>query len=328
MNNAQMAIDKTKLEAQELHVQILANGQMAATALLEFARGLKEMRDKRLYQALGYADFSTYAEQAVGIRQRQAYSYISTLERLGAKCLEQNAGLGISKLQLLAEIPAYERESFALDNDLASMSVAQIKAKIKEADDRGQQLDMLGAELADAQACEKTYKQAMERLEAEKNELVKQLAAAQKIQPPPAEPDMAAVEEIRREIAQEYIREVEEAKAETEAIRRNAQQEQEKAVALAVERTQAEANRTMAKILAERDQQAAQKIQTHPAEQAQPDDAAAAFRALFERLQDTANQMADILDDLTQEGHHDQAARLQRALHGALAALMEQMEEQ
>lgn len=56
MTGTEMAIDKTKLEAQELHVQIMANGQLAASALLEFARGLKTMRDKRLYQALGYGE--------------------------------------------------------------------------------------------------------------------------------------------------------------------------------------------------------------------------------------------------------------------------------
>ena len=340
MTGTEMAIDKTKLEAQELHVQIMANGQLAASALLEFARGLKTMRDKRLYQALGYADFETYAEQAVGIRQRQAYNYISTLERLGAKYLEENAGWGISKLQLLAEIPANEREAFSEDNDLAGMSVAQIKAKIKEADDRGRQLSMLGTELADAQAGEQTYKKAMERLEAENAELSKQLAERQEEQPKeaPAELDAETVEEIRRQAIEETKKteaaarqELEDKLAKAEA---KAAKEKEAAVRKAREEAaaeaKAEAEKAAADLLAQR--QAETEEATRRAEELTKQlelnglEGATEFKLLFGQLQAAADRMADIVDELRETGHPEKAEKLKKALHGALLALTEQMD--
>lgn len=351
MTGTEMAIDKTKLEAQELHVQIMANGQLAASALLEFARGLKTMRDKRLYQALGYADFETYAEQAVGIRQRQAYNYISTLERLGAKYLEENAGLGISKLQLLAEIPANEREAFSEDNDLAGMSVAQIKAKIKEADDRGQQLSMLGTELADAQASEQTYKKAMERLEAENAELSRQLAEKQVEQPesPPAELDAETIEAIRRQAIEETKKteaaarqELEDrlakakakAKEKAAAAEAKAAKEKEEAVRQAREeaaaKAKAEAEKAAADLLAQR--QAETEEATRRAEELAKQlelnglEGATEFKLLFGQLQAAADRMADIVDELREAGHPEKAEKLKKALHGALLALTEQME--
>ena len=347
MTGTEMAIDKTKLEAQELHVQIMANGQLAASALLEFARGLKTMRDKRLYQALGYADFETYAEQAVGIRQRQAYNYISTLERLGAKYLEENAGLGISKLQLLAEIPANEREAFSEDNDLAGMSVAQIKAKIKEADDRGQQLSMLGTELADAQASEQTYKKAMERLEAENAELSRQLAEKQVEQPesPPAELDAETIEAIRRQAIEETKKteaaarqELEDrlakakakAKEKAAAAEAKAAKEKEEAVRKAREEAAAEAEKAAADLLAQR--QAETEEATRRAEELAKQlelnglEGATEFKLLFGQIQAAADRMADIVDELREAGHPEKAEKLKKALHGALLALTEQME--
>lgn len=340
MTGIEMTIDKTKLEAQELHVQIMANGQVLANALLDFSRGLKEMRDKRLYQALGYTSFEEYAEQAVGIRQRQAYNYIATFERLGEKYMAKNAGLGISKLQLLAEIPANERDAFAEDNDLAGMSVAQIKAKIKEADDRGQQLSMLGTELADAQASEQTYKKAMERLEAQNAELSRRLAEkhAAQTEPAPAELDAETVEEIRRQAIEE-TKQAEAAarqklKDKLEKAKEKAAAEKEEAVRRAKEdaakQAQEEAAAAVANQLAKQEAETAEatKRAEELAKQLELNglEGATEFKLLFGQLQAAADRMADIVDELREAGHPEKAEKLKKALCGALKALLEQME--
>ena len=163
----QNQVDKARLEAQELHTRIMANGMVVASAMVEFSRELKEMRDKKLYQALGYAEFGEYVEQAVGLKQRQAYTYISNYERLGPKLLEEQAHLGVTKLGLLGEISAPERAEFAQEHDLAGMTVNEVKALVQKATDQGKQLSMLEIELADAASGEKTYKAEAERLAAE-----------------------------------------------------------------------------------------------------------------------------------------------------------------
>ena len=63
-----------------LHQTIIMCGSMASNALIEMAKNLKEMRDRKLYTAGGFNSFSEYVENAVGIKERQAYSYISIIE--------------------------------------------------------------------------------------------------------------------------------------------------------------------------------------------------------------------------------------------------------
>lgn len=123
--NSEMS--ETLKEAFELHLDIKKNGELAASALVEFAKGLKLMRDKRLYTELGFETFEEYVEQAVGIRQRQAYNYIQALENLGESALQSNAKLGITKLKILSEIPRPEREDFLDNNDVEGMSTREMK---------------------------------------------------------------------------------------------------------------------------------------------------------------------------------------------------------
>ena len=85
-------------EAYTLHVEILTAAQAAATSLLDLGRKLKRMRDGGHYKALGYETFAEYTETEVGIRQRQAYNYITVVEKVPAQLVEENAAAGITKL--------------------------------------------------------------------------------------------------------------------------------------------------------------------------------------------------------------------------------------
>ena len=165
-------------QAMQLHSDIMANMRAAATAMVEFCRQLKEMRDRKLYLALGFARFEDYAEQAVGIKWRQAYNYIQVYERLSPQLLEQNAGLGVTKLLLLTQVSAPDRAEFAGENDLAGMTVEEIKALISEKNGLAQQISMLETEKADAENSETFLKKEVARLQAEsreKDELLEKL---------------------------------------------------------------------------------------------------------------------------------------------------------
>ena len=87
----------TREQAYSIHQRIMANGKILQNALYEVCKDLKTMRDSKLYAELGYSSFEEYAEEACGIRQRQAYSYISAYEKLGKTYLQDNAQLGITK---------------------------------------------------------------------------------------------------------------------------------------------------------------------------------------------------------------------------------------
>lgn len=130
-------------QAMSLHNQIMANIEVAATAMLNLCQNLKQMRDDRLYTQLGYDSFEDYTEKAVGLKRRQAYNYITVLEKLPTQLLQSNAHLGITKLELITQVPALDREEFTLDNDLGGMSTREIKEILEKYKQQGEQLSML-----------------------------------------------------------------------------------------------------------------------------------------------------------------------------------------
>ena len=133
-------VTPTTQKAYDTHVRILANGQVMARALVDVCHDLKTMRDEGLYTELGYDTFEEYAEQACGIKQRQAYSYISAYEKLGQKYMADHADLGITKLELISQISSYEREEFAADVDLESATVRELKAEVERYKKQTEQL--------------------------------------------------------------------------------------------------------------------------------------------------------------------------------------------
>ena len=140
-------ITKEHSEALALHQRILVNANTAVACWTETCKDLKRMRDEKLYTALGFDSFSDYTEQALGIKERQAYTYIQALEKLGGKFLEQNAEIGITKLSLLTAVPVMERQELVDNNDIAGMSVAEVKKLVAENDEKGEQISLLNEKI-------------------------------------------------------------------------------------------------------------------------------------------------------------------------------------
>ena len=130
-------------EAIGLHYEIVSAAQAAAGSLLDLGRKLKRMRDSGKYKALGFETFGDYTEQAVHIRQRQAYTYISVVEKLPAQLIEENAAAGVTKLALLAKLGPQDREEVA--GDLANITVTELQKLIDEKNDMAEQLSLLSA---------------------------------------------------------------------------------------------------------------------------------------------------------------------------------------
>lgn len=171
------------LRAKDLHQRILDSGARAADAYCEMCRSLKMMRDGGYYTHLGYESFEDYTVNALGFKTRQAYNYIQQYENLGEPFLQSNAKLGVTKLSLLVSIPAFEREEFVEKNDIAGMTVAEVKRLVAENDRKGEQLTLLSDQIADKDAvivdktksltaAEKTISELTEQLEAERSKPV------------------------------------------------------------------------------------------------------------------------------------------------------------
>lgn len=140
------AVPETTRTAIELHTQIMQHGKTAAVAMVEFSRGLKRMRDERLYEALGCTSFEVYVDDVVGIGQRQAYTYIRALEQLGPSLMEEQAHLGITKLEILTQVYAVDREAFLEEHNVEDMSARELRELTAKLKDTGEQLSFVTEE--------------------------------------------------------------------------------------------------------------------------------------------------------------------------------------
>lgn len=117
-----------------LHNEILQYGNMTISCYVEFSKKLKEMRDKKLYLEVGISTFGDYVEQQVGIKERQAYNYITVYEKYSEDFLHLNAKIGVTKLMLLAPLSETEREEILDEVDVESTTVAKLKEEIAARD--------------------------------------------------------------------------------------------------------------------------------------------------------------------------------------------------
>lgn len=146
--------DTTYETALELHEAIMHSAQAAALSLMEMCRGLKKMRDTRLYESLGHSSFDDYCEKMAGIRARQAYTYIAVYERFGEARLAANASLGVTKLELISRLPFSEQDSVLEAAGLEGMSVAELRAMAEQYRAVGHQTDMFAAAEAEPETAD------------------------------------------------------------------------------------------------------------------------------------------------------------------------------
>ncbi len=140
------AVTSKYTEAYNLNVRICVNAQMAQQNLYEVCKGLKEMRDGKLYKELGYQNFSDYCEEEVGIKRHQAMKYAAIAE---LKNVESTQHFGTEKLYLLTKLDEPQREEIQQTTDLESVSVRELKKQIEELKTKADKADMLSKNLDD-----------------------------------------------------------------------------------------------------------------------------------------------------------------------------------
>ncbi len=161
------------------HRRIISCGNAAGRAFIDLARELQRMRDGKLYLAAGFDDFGEYVEQAVGLKQRQAYNYIKVAEKYTDKYLEEHAGYGVTKLALLASISDAEREGVEAGMDVESASTRELQERIRELeaerDEKQAQLSLFEEEKTKAEQNAASVQAAAEKSNEEKEKLKKRV---------------------------------------------------------------------------------------------------------------------------------------------------------
>lgn len=125
-----------------LHNEIIHCGRMTCEFAIQMAIKLKEMRDDKLYVIAGFETFGDYVEQAVGLKERQAYNYIRVYEDLPKDFLQSNAKIGVTKLTLLASITASNREEIMENENVEEISVRELKEKINELEKKAERMQL------------------------------------------------------------------------------------------------------------------------------------------------------------------------------------------
>lgn len=310
-------------EALNLHYEIIAKGNLAASAMVDFCQNLKRMRDERKYLLLGHETFEEYVEQDVGIKQRQAYTYIQALESLGEKYLQSNASLGISKLGMLAALPWYERKEVEENNDVAEMSTRELKETISKLHEAQEQLTLITAErdeLAKSSQEHEDLSDTVRRLREELKAASEKPAATVMREPTAEEIKQYTVDAIEKERAKAK-KDKEKAIAEAEKRARDAA---EKSAAAELGRKTEELEQKYKAVLDAAEKEKSElvgrleKIEKDTKLTASPE--VAKFSVYFDSIQKYINVMRDIIASMDDE---TTAAKLRAAMQKLGALLQE-----
>ena len=139
---SEITVNEQHKQAIELHQKIIVSANLAQQNIWDMCSGLKTMRDNKLYKELGYQNFEDYCETEVGIKRRNAYNYISIVEKINPENVQSIAQIGITKLALLATVSESEQAEIAEKLDLEDTTVKQLKAEIKRLKDDNLNLSM------------------------------------------------------------------------------------------------------------------------------------------------------------------------------------------
>lgn len=317
MNN-ELTRDRNS-EAYYLHNRILANGKTVQTALIDMCRDLKTMKDKELFRELGFDDYEQYAEQACGIKRRQAYSYIAVYEKLGESFLKENATLGITKLELISQISSYEREEFLEETDVENVSTRELKQQVDEFKSRVKQLTL-----------DLTEK---EKINNELEGQIKAMEANLNSTPITAVTDETAVENAVKEAvaraeatAKEKIAALKKQLSDEKKKAKAQKNETEAAVKAAKEKVAKEANEKIDKMLAEKNDLEEKLCKAlKSAKAANADEDLTVVRFLFTQLQSTANRITAHLVKL-KDKNPEQAEKLKTVMCETLSKISSTME--
>lgn len=130
MSEEMMLTEKEQAEA--LHKQITGYGEVIYQSLYGMCTAIKQMRDSKLYRALGFDTFEAYTEEKLGMKRAQAYTYIAIADRLSNDFVQSTGQIGIQKLYLLAMASEETREEIVETTDLTEMTVRELKMKLAQ----------------------------------------------------------------------------------------------------------------------------------------------------------------------------------------------------
>lgn len=285
--------DKTPAQVEALRIDndLRLHKTMVETGLVGICHDLKDMRDRALYKELGYDSFEGYTENEHGIKSRQAYKYIRAYEELGEEILHSNANLGITKLDMLAQLERDEREALLLEHttdELDATSTAEYKELLERYKKTVEQLSFLEKE-----ATQKAQVEFDEEVEAHISARVNEESERMRSS---LEAEIERLKQKAKDEAEKAKKATDEKKAADKLVEeaQKAKEEAEKAAKSAEEKA-ATANDMSEKLRAEQERNAAMEKQIKLS--ADPD--LTRFKFMFEEWQKSTQGLSEQLKKLS-----------------------------
>lgn len=119
-----------KQQAEALHKQITGYGEVIYQSLYGMCTAIKQMRDSKLYKALGFDTFEAYTEEKLDMKHSQAYRYIAIAEKFAEDSFPSMGKIGMTKLTLLTALTDDQREEITQTVDLESTTVRELREQI------------------------------------------------------------------------------------------------------------------------------------------------------------------------------------------------------
>ncbi len=119
-----------KQQAEALHKQITGYGEVIYQSLYGMCTAIKQMRDSKLYKALGYDTFEAYTEEKLGMKRSYAFKYIRIAECLSEEFVSMSKHAGIEKLYLLTTTDEETRKEIVETTDLNETTVKELREQI------------------------------------------------------------------------------------------------------------------------------------------------------------------------------------------------------
>lgn len=139
-----MATESTEpsiVNFKQVHNEIIVCGQMASSYIFELGRKLKQMRDEKLYKAVGFNTFEEYSTNTIGFSERQAYTYINIVEKNSAEFLKSTSKIGVTKLALLSPLAEDEKKELVESGKAEKLSVKDLKQEIQNLKGKNSELE-------------------------------------------------------------------------------------------------------------------------------------------------------------------------------------------
>jgi len=148
-NSEVIVLSERQSRAVTLDSTIKTRVKIIGDNLYALCQELKEMRDGKLYQEIGYQNFEEYCENEVHISRQYAYDHIGVIENLPedfVKTSLQNGGAK-NKLMMIAKASEPVRTQIMQEDPELKESYRKMKARCKELEDKQKQAESRISEL-------------------------------------------------------------------------------------------------------------------------------------------------------------------------------------